>query len=48
MKAALALLWVLLIASMPATGAEFQPKMDVIDMGTLVTGRPSKINVWYP
>lgn len=48
MKTVLTLLWVLLIASMPATAAEFQPKMDVLDMGMLATGRPSKINVWYP
>ena len=48
MKTILALLGILLIVSGAAAGADFQAKMDVLDMGTLVTGRPSKINVWYP
>ncbi len=47
MKTVLALFWVLLIVAGPAHAADVQPKMDVVDMGTLVTGRPSKINVWY-
>lgn len=48
MKSALTLLWILLALSLPATAAPFQAKMDVLDMGTLDTGRPSKINIWYP
>lgn len=46
--ALLSLLW--LLAALPATAvaAQFQTKMDILDMGTLDTGRPSKINVWYP
>jgi len=48
MKTVLALLWALLIVPGTATGAEFPVKMEVLDMGTLDTGRPSKINVWYP
>lgn len=48
MKAVVALLWILSIVSGPAIGAEFQAKMNVLDLGTLETGRPSKINLWYP
>lgn len=48
MKTILALLWILSLAAAPASGAEFQTKMSVLDLGTLETGRPSKINIWYP
>lgn len=48
MKIILALLWLLPALSVSALAAPFQTKMDVRDLGTLVTGRPAKINVWYP
>jgi predicted dienelactone hydrolase len=48
MKALLTLLWFLTALSLPATAAPFQPKMDSLDMGSLDTGRPSKITIWYP
>ena len=48
MKKILAWLWILSIVSWPAAAAEFRTKMNVLDLGTLETGRPSKINIWYP
>lgn len=48
MKWAITLLWLLSALSLPATAAPFQVKTDVLDMGILGTGRPSKINIWYP
>ncbi len=48
MKMVLALLWFVSALSLPATAAPFQSEMDVLDMGTLDTGRLSKINIWYP
>ncbi len=48
MKTLLALLSLLSAFSIPALAAPFQAKMDVLDMGTLDTGRPSKVNIWYP
>ncbi|CAN5123560.1 hypothetical protein BH10PSE9_BH10PSE9_06720 [soil metagenome] len=47
-KTVLFLLWILAMVSWPATAAEFQAKMSVLDLGVLETGRPSKINIWYP
>lgn len=48
MKMVAALLWALLIVAGPAASAEFVARVDVLEMGTLDTGRPSKINIWYP
>jgi len=48
MKAVLTLLWLLSALSLPATAAPFPTKTDVLDLGILDTGRPSKINIWYP
>ena len=47
-KSVLTLIWLLSALCMPATAAPFQPKLDSLDMGTLDTGRPSKIDIWYP
>ena len=48
MKTILALLWSLSMVFGAATAAEFRVQMSVLDLGTLETGRPSKINIWYP
>lgn len=39
-----------LVAILPCTAiaAPFQTKTEVLDMGVLDTGRPSKISLWYP
>src|SRR5262249_17355832 len=47
-KAVLVLLWALSAFSLSTIAAPFQVKLDVLDMGTLDTGRLSTINVWYP
>ena len=44
----LSLFWLLAALPAPALAAPFQARMDVLDMGILDTGRPAKINVWYP
>lgn len=46
--ALLSLLWLVLALPATAIAAQFPTKMDVLDMGTLDTGRPAKINIWYP
>ena len=48
MAMVLTLLAFLIAAPESATAAPLQTRMEVLDMGTLDTGRPSKINVWYP
>lgn len=48
MKTILALFCLSLALVLPATAAPFQVKADIVDMGVLDTGRPSKINIWYP
>ena len=46
MKKILALLWILSMATWPAVAAEFQAKMEVVDLGVLDTGRPAKVSLW--
>ena len=48
MKTILALFCLSLALVLPATAAPFQVKADIVDRGVLDTGRPSKINIWYP
>ena len=35
-------------SSLESMAGELPARMDVLDMGTLATGRPEKINLWYP
>ncbi len=48
MKICAALLLSLMLASVPDVAGAFQPAMTVLDLDTLATGRPAKINLWYP
>ena len=48
MKTILALAWIFSMLSLPVGAADLRAKMSVLDMGVLETGRPSKINIWYP
>ena len=48
MRSVVTLLWVLLGVTLPAAAAQFQAKMEVVDLGILDTGRPAKVNLWYP
>ncbi len=47
MKTWIALAGMLAVA-LTASAAEFRTRTDVLDLGKLETGRPAKVNLWYP
>lgn len=48
MKTILALFWVMIVLCGAANGADLEVGMSVLDLGVLETGRPSKLNIWFP
>jgi len=42
------LLWMLFAMALPASAAQFHAKMELLDLGILDTGRPARVNLWYP
>ncbi len=48
MKLVATVLWVLLSLIQPASAADLAVKMETVDLGTLATGRPGRVNIWYP
>jgi predicted dienelactone hydrolase len=48
MKTVVTVLLILFGLALPASAAEFKAKMEVVDLGKLDTGRPAKVNLWYP
>src|SRR5882762_3461657 len=48
MRSVLALLLVFFGTTLPASAGAFHTRMEVVDLGILDTGRPAKVNLWYP
>lgn len=48
MRPILAVAWMLCGLALPAAAAQFQSRMEIVDLGVLDTGRPAMVNLWYP
>jgi predicted dienelactone hydrolase len=47
-RSVITLLWMFFGPMLSASAGQFQVKTEVVDLGTLDTGRPAKVTLWYP